>query len=282
MSVRTPSRERAPRRSAERTGRGAAPAVPAPREAAVGVATAEPGVRARGAGRTRTGQPRSAQARTTQARSTQTQAARTAPERAYARRDERLRRLVGAARPERSAVSTGRAKFVLVVMVLLTGGLVATLWLSTAAAADSYQLQDARADAATLSQRSEQLRREVASLASAPELARRAEALGMVRVEDPARLVVGPDGAVEVVGEPEAATPPAPVLPPAPPTPQTTPPAPTEESGTGAPESGAPGADEPDETGAAAQGADGVEDGNEDGNGAVDGAADGAPAAGTD
>ena len=45
----------------------------------------------------------------------------------------------------------GRAQFVLLVMVLLVGGLVATLWLSTAAAADSYRLQDARAEARTLS-----------------------------------------------------------------------------------------------------------------------------------
>jgi hypothetical protein len=198
MSVRTPSRERVRTGAAARTGgRGRASTLPAPREGAT-----------------------PARARATQTRAAQTeQVAQTVSQRAYARREERLRRLVGGTRPDRPAARSGRAKFVLVVMVLLTGGLVATLWLSTAASADSYRLQDAKVDAAALSQRSEQLHREVAQLASAPELARRAEEMGMVRVEDPARLVVGADGGVTVVGEPEAATapaPPAPVLPPAP------------------------------------------------------------------
>ena len=166
------------------TGRGRTATVPAPRE----VETPTP---------ERTGQA--------------------AAQRAYARRDERLRRLVGGVRQAKAPSPAGRAKFVLLVMVLLAGGLVASLWLSTAAAADSYRLQDARKDAATLSQQSERLRREVAQLASAPELARRADQLGMVQVQDPARLVVGPDGAVAVVGEPRAAAAPAPPAPPAPP-----------------------------------------------------------------
>ena len=67
--------------------------------------------------------------------------------RAYARRDDRLRRLVGNSRVPRSAAPAGRAKFVLLIMALLGTGLVVTLWLSTAAAADSYRLQDARAAA---------------------------------------------------------------------------------------------------------------------------------------
>lgn len=147
-----------------------------------------------------------------------------AAQRAYAKRDERLRRLVGGVRPSRSGPSTRRAQFVLFVMVLLGVGLVLTLWLSTAAAADSYRLQDARTAAGTLSEQAEQLRREVAVAASAPELARRAVEMGMVPVQDPARLVVGADGAVTVVGEPVVAsrpappvvaTPPAPVAPPA-------------------------------------------------------------------
>ena len=103
-------------------------------------------------------------------------------------------------------------------MVLLVVGLVATLWLSTAAAADSYRLQDARTQARILSQQSERLHREVAAMAAAPELARRATELGMVQVQDPARLVVLPDGSVAVVGEPRAAVaPPPPAPPPAPP-----------------------------------------------------------------
>ncbi|MFD1529390.1 hypothetical protein [Pseudonocardia aurantiaca] len=128
--------------------------------------------------------------------------------RAYARRDDRLRRLVGG-RPVRTSAPTGRAQFVLLIMALLAVGLVATLWFSTAAAADSYRLQDARAEARALSQQAERLRREVAVAESAPELARRAAGLGMVPVQDPARIVVVPDGGVSVVGEPRAAVPPA-------------------------------------------------------------------------
>ena len=113
------------------------------------------------------------------------------------------------------AVAPGRAQFVLTVMVLLGMGLVATLWLSTAAAADSYRLQDARAAARDLSERSERLHRDVAALQSPPALAQRATELGMVPAKDPARLVVAADGTTTVVGEPAAAVaPPAAAIPP--------------------------------------------------------------------
>ncbi|MHA6630134.1 hypothetical protein ACU61A_32235 [Pseudonocardia sichuanensis] len=137
---------------------------------------------------------------------------RSAQQKAYARRDDRLRRLVGG-RPARTAAPAGRPQFVLLIMVLLAVGLVATLWLSTAAAADSYRLKDATAEARALSEQAERLHREVAVLESAPELARRATELGMTPVQDPARLVVAPGGDVEVVGEPRAAVAPAPPVP---------------------------------------------------------------------
>jgi cell division protein FtsI (penicillin-binding protein 3) len=136
--------------------------------------------------------------------------------RAYARRDERLRRLTGAPR-ERTAEPTRRAQFVLLVMGLLATGLVLTLWLSTAAAADSYRLQEARDRAGTLTEQAERLHREVAAAGSATEIANRAAELGMVPVEDPARLVVAPDGTVAVVGEPAVVRPPAPPAPAVPP-----------------------------------------------------------------
>ncbi|WP_232662205.1 hypothetical protein [Pseudonocardia sp. TRM90224] len=136
---------------------------------------------------------------------------------AYAKRNERLRRLVGSAvgsavgeKVVRTVSPPGRAQFVLLVMALLASALVATLWLSTAATADSYQLKDARDNARSLREQSEKLQREVAAMQSAPELARRASELGMVRVQDPARLVVAPDGSVTVIGEPRAASHPAP------------------------------------------------------------------------
>ena len=127
-----------------------------------------------------------------------------ATSRAYARRDDRLRKLVGGRAP-RNVPPAGRAKFVLLIMALLATGLIVTLWLSTAAAADSYRLQDARVAARALSEQSEQLRREVTAMDAAPALAQRAAALGMVPVQDSARLVVAPDGTVTVVGTPKAA-----------------------------------------------------------------------------
>ncbi|MHA6795327.1 hypothetical protein ACVGVM_17700 [Pseudonocardia bannensis] len=164
-----------------------------------------------------------------------------AAQRAYARRDDRARRLVGA-RPARTSAPAGRAQFVLLVMVLLAAGLIATLWLSTAAAADSYRLQDARTEARALTEQSERLRREVASMDAPPALAQRAAALGLVPVQDPARLVVGPDGAVQVVGDPAVASVPAPAVPPAPPAPAAVPP-PAEAAAQARPDPAAPPAD---------------------------------------
>lgn len=131
--------------------------------------------------------------------------------RAYARRAQRSGALHGGGS---SVATAGRAPFVVLVMVLLSAALVATLWLSTAAAADSYRLQNARESARDLTERSEQLGREVATLETAPELARRAIELGMVPAGDPARLVVAPDGTVVVVGEPKPATAPPAAVPP--------------------------------------------------------------------
>lgn len=125
------------------------------------------------------------------------------------------RRVADQRRRTAARENTGRAKFVLVVMVLLVSGLIATLWLSTAAAADSYSLQAARERTASLTEQSEALRKEVTVLQSPGSLADRAAAQGMVRVTDPARLVVAPDGRVDVVGEPRAAVAAAPPAPPA-------------------------------------------------------------------
>jgi len=126
--------------------------------------------------------------------------------RAYVRRAQRIG--AGYGRPE--SADTGRMPFVLLVMVLLGVTLVSTLWLSTAATADSYHLQSAREVARNLTERSESLSREVATLETTPELARRARELGMVPAGDPARLLVRPDGTVVLIGQPQRATAPAP------------------------------------------------------------------------
>jgi hypothetical protein len=139
------------------------------------------------------------------------------------------RRTTSTARPApRTATPTadpkaGTAPFVLLIMVLLTGGLVATLWLSTAAAADSYRLDEARQVARDLSEQSERLHRDVEAAQSAPALAAAARAQGMVPAGEPAVLLVHPDGSSQVIGDPRPAqavappaTPtPAPVVPPA-------------------------------------------------------------------
>ncbi|WP_224386446.1 septum formation initiator [Pseudonocardia sp. ICBG1293] len=172
------------------------------------------------------------------------------------------RRVADQRRRTAARENTGRAKFVLVVMVLLVSGLIATLWLSTAAAADSYALQAARERTASLTEQSEALRKEVTVLQSPGSLADRAAAQGMVRVTDPARLVVAPDGRVDVVGEPSAAVAPAPPAPPAEapgevPAPQAPP---------AAPQDGQPGAATTDpaaEGGDAAPGAAGAGEGTE-------------------
>lgn len=140
--------------------------------------------------------------------------------RAYARRAQRS----GHPRHRAAGAETGRARFVVLIMALLALALTATLWLSTAAAADSYQLESARKTARTLAERAETLGREVASLETAPQLARRARELGMVPAGDAAQLVVRPDGSVGVIGQPRRVSAPAPP-PPAPP-PQPLPPAP--------------------------------------------------------
>lgn len=128
--------------------------------------------------------------------------------RAYARRAQRT----GARHRSADRPDVGRASFVILVMALLGVALVATLWLSTAATADSYHLQSARKIARDLTERSESLGRQVATLETAPELARRARELGMVPAGDAARLVVRPDGSVDLIGQPRRAT--APVPPP--------------------------------------------------------------------
>ncbi|MCD2196468.1 hypothetical protein LQ327_24135 [Actinomycetospora endophytica] len=119
--------------------------------------------------------------------------------------------------------SGGTAPFVLLIMVLLTTGLVATLWLSTAAAADSYRLDSARQATRDRSEEVERLHRDVAAMQSAPALAAAAERIGMVPAGVPAVILVHPDGSSQVVGTPAkaraAAPPPSPAAASAPGTP---------------------------------------------------------------
>ena len=81
-----------------------------------------------------------------------------AAERAYARRAHRRDRWLRVV-PERLPGAAAQMSFVLTVMALLGSGLVATLWLSTAAITDSYRLEDARKQVTRLSEQTEQLHR---------------------------------------------------------------------------------------------------------------------------
>lgn len=127
-----------------------------------------------------------------------------AAQRGYARRAQR----------KATVAVRRRMPFVLLMMALLALGLITSLWLSTASAADSYRLDEARVGARDLSEQAERLRQDVAAMQTAPELAQRASELGLVPAEEPARLVLLPDGTVQLVGTPAPATKPAP--PPAP------------------------------------------------------------------
>lgn len=164
-----------------------------------------------------------------------------AAQRAYARRAHREGRKVDHPIDDDVDHGAGRASFVVLIIVLLTVGVAATLWLSTQAIEDSYRLDNAKKEADRLSEQAADLQREVTEKESASSLADRAKAMGMVPAGDPARLIVQPDGTVVVVGEPK------PVEKPAPPADQQNPPAGTgngtqEGTGTGGTGAGGTGA----------------------------------------
>lgn len=144
-----------------------------------------------------------------------------AAERAYARRAQRAeeaRRASGAGRTARSGSVVGlfawlrprllrsRTSFVLLIMLLLAGGVAATLWLSTQAISTSYRLERLHEQNARLAERVAELQRVVAKRESATWLAEQARSLGMVPAGLPAKLVVQPDGTIRLVGEPHVVT----------------------------------------------------------------------------
>ncbi|MFI6101578.1 hypothetical protein ACIA8G_39040 [Lentzea sp. NPDC051213] len=141
-------------------------------------------------------------------------------ERAYARRAQRAQNLRGgAAAPLQKQAS--KAPFVVLVMLVLGAGVAGIMYFSTQAAADTYRLQEAKAEAEKLTLRVEQLRREVALLESPIDLARRAGEMGLVEPSNPARLRQNPDGSIEEFGKPSAPTKSTPPPPPPPPSSET-------------------------------------------------------------
>ncbi|MEV5839795.1 hypothetical protein [Nocardia sp. NPDC052112] len=155
---------------------------------------------------------------------------------------------------QRASAMAARIPFVAAIIALLGCGLALTLLLTTRSAEDSYQLGDARATNRKLADERAALQREVEAADSAPELAARARELGMIPAKDPARLVIGADGGVTVIGKPTPAQGapvpplnPSPAAPAAPPTVNaqargerlipvtTTPPTPSSQPNTGQP-----------------------------------------------
>lgn len=163
-----------------------------------------------------------------------------AAERAYARRAQRSPRADAATKPqvERKQGSASRATFVVAVMALLVGGVVATLWFSTQATADAYKLEQAKNTTNQLAVQVGQLQQQVAQQDSPPSLAARAQQLGMIPAGDPAHLVVGTNGKVTVIGTPSAAEPPPPPVTSKPATPTTTTKAPANSTTTTTPPTG--------------------------------------------
>ncbi|RPA63452.1 hypothetical protein EF294_08095 [Gordonia oryzae] len=116
--------------------------------------------------------------------------------------------VVVASRTRRVSLSErlSRIPFVIPVLLVLAFGLGVSLWLSTKAAQDSYQIGIARQQNQELLDRTDALKRTFESGNSAPELSDAAGALGLVVDQNPARMVIGADGKAHIVGDPEAAT----------------------------------------------------------------------------
>ena len=102
-----------------------------------------------------------------------------------------------------------RAPFVALLGALLTTGLAGLLYLHTALAEDSFRLHDLATRSAVLADQEQALEQEVAEAASPSRLAERAEAMGMVRSENPAFIRLS-DGAVLGKPKPGVAPPPPP------------------------------------------------------------------------
>lgn len=96
-----------------------------------------------------------------------------------------------------------RTPFVLLVVFLLGGGLIALLVLNSALSEGGFRLDDLQKDTKSLTDEEQALQRDVDAYAAPDALQRRARELGMVPGGDPAFL--GPDGTVK--GVPGAAEP---------------------------------------------------------------------------
>ncbi|MEU5094316.1 septum formation initiator family protein [Streptomyces sp. NPDC020996] len=113
-------------------------------------------------------------------------------------RAARLARLIPGATGQGHAA---RTPFVLLVVVLLSGGLLGLLMLNSAISEGSFKLDDLQRDTKNLTDEQQALQRDIDSYSAPDALQRRARELGMVPGGDP--VFLGPDGTVK--GVPSAA-----------------------------------------------------------------------------
>ncbi|MGW2421686.1 septum formation initiator family protein [Streptomyces sp. NPDC001709] len=113
-------------------------------------------------------------------------------------RAARLARLFPAGRAR-----AARAPFVLLVVLLLSGGLIGLLVLNSALSEGSFKLADLQKQTKSLTDEEQALQRDIDAYSSPDALQRRARELGMVPGGDPAFL--GSDGKIK--GVPSAASP---------------------------------------------------------------------------
>jgi hypothetical protein len=111
-------------------------------------------------------------------------------------RAARLARLIPA-----GSGQAARTPFVLLVVLLLSGGLIALLMLNSALSEGAFKLDDLEKDTKSLTDEEQALQRDVDGYSAPDALQRRARELGMVPGGDPAFL--NPDGTVR--GVPSAA-----------------------------------------------------------------------------
>ncbi|MEV7318496.1 septum formation initiator family protein [Streptomyces sp. NPDC093970] len=108
-------------------------------------------------------------------------------------RAARLARLLPVGRANQAA----RTPFVLLVVLLLGGGLIALLVLNSALSEGSFKLDDLQKRTKSLTDEEQALQRDIDAYSAPDALQRRARELGMVPGGDPAFL--GPDGTVKGV-----------------------------------------------------------------------------------
>ena len=108
------------------------------------------------------------------------------------------------------AAAGSRAPFVLLVVALLVGTTLGLLILNTVIAVDSLKATSLRAENAERAQEVQRLEQQVVTAGTPAEIARAAEAAGLVPAGPAGYLVLDPDGGAILRGNPEPAEPSAP------------------------------------------------------------------------